>query len=80
VIITGVLQNGPASVAGIRPGDVITQVGDRTVTNVPQLLSAVAALPPGKPATVVLLRKAGSQTVEVVPGRRTPQRLQSQAR
>ena len=80
VIITGVLQNGPASVAGIRPGDVITQVGDRTVTNVPQLLSAVAALPPGKPATVVLLRKSGSQTVEVVPGRRTPQRLQSQAR
>ncbi|MFP5467596.1 MAG: S1C family serine protease, partial [Gammaproteobacteria bacterium] len=80
VIITGVLQNGPASAAGIRPGDVITQVGDRSVNNVPQLLSAVAALTPGQAANLVVLRKAGSQTVQVVPGRRTPQRLPSQAR
>ena len=27
VIITGVLQNGPAAQAGIRPGDVITERG-----------------------------------------------------
>jgi serine protease DegQ len=34
VIITGVLQNGPAAQAGIRPGDVIAEVAGKPVTNV----------------------------------------------
>ena len=80
VIITGVLQNGPAASAGIRPGDVITQVAGRPVSNVAQLLSAVAALKPGAPAQLVVVRKEGSQTVEVTPGKRTLPRLQEQRR
>ncbi|MBC7719490.1 MAG: trypsin-like peptidase domain-containing protein [Chitinophagaceae bacterium] len=47
VIITGVLQNGPAGQAGIQPGDVITAVQGLAVRNVPELLAAVAALKPG---------------------------------
>jgi Do/DeqQ family serine protease len=46
VLITGVLQNGPASAGGVRPGDVVTKVGDKPVVNVSQLLTAVAALKP----------------------------------
>ena len=34
VIITGVLQNGPAAQAGIQPGDVITAVAGKSVSNV----------------------------------------------
>jgi Do/DeqQ family serine protease len=70
VIITGVLQNGPAAQAGIRPGDVITQVGDRKITTVAQLLSAVAALPPGNPATLLVVRRDGKLQLKVTPGRR----------
>jgi serine protease DegQ len=72
VIITGVLQNGPAAKAGVQPGDVITHVGGREVNNVSQLLSAVAALTPGKPSTLVVVRRDGSHTLPVVPGRRAP--------
>lgn len=72
VIITGVLQNGPAAQAGIRPGDVITAVGDREVNSVAQLLSAVAALQPEQPATLQVLRKGEKSEVRVTPGRRTP--------
>ena len=72
VIITGVLQNGPAAQAGIRPGDVITTVAGREVGNVAQLLSAVAALKPGTPATLDVVRKDGSSQVKVTPGKRTP--------
>ena len=72
VIITGVLQNGPAAQAGIRPGDVITAVGDREVNSVAQLLSAVAALQPEQPATLQVLRKGEKSEVRVIPGRRTP--------
>jgi serine protease DegQ len=52
VIITGVLQNGPAAKAGIQPGDVITQVAGKAVTNVPELLANVAALKPGSSAKI----------------------------
>jgi S1-C subfamily serine protease len=72
VIITGVLQNGPAARAGIRPGDVITRVAGREVGNVAQLLSAVAALPPGTPAQLDVVRKGDKSTLDVKPGRRTP--------
>ena len=71
VIITGVLQNGPAARAGIQPGDVIISVGDRKVSNVAQLLSAVAALTPGSPAQLEVARKTGISQVQVTPGKRT---------
>src|SRR3990167_8599916 len=72
VIITGVLQNGPAAQAGIRPGDVIVGVAGRNVTNVAQFLSAVAALQPGKSATLDVVRKDGKSSVDITPGKRTP--------
>jgi Do/DeqQ family serine protease len=71
VIITGVLQKGPAAKAGIKPGDVITAVAGRKVSNVAQLLSAVAALKPGEAAQLDIVRKTGSSSVEVTPGTRT---------
>ncbi|WP_295855756.1 trypsin-like peptidase domain-containing protein [uncultured Xylophilus sp.] len=72
VIITGVLQSGPAAQAGIRPGDVIVQVGDKKTTNVSELLSAVAALKPGTPAPFSLVRGDGPLTVQLTPGVRPP--------
>lgn len=71
VIITGVLQNGPAAQAGVRPGDVITSVAGRSVGNVSQLLTAVAALPPGQPAELAVTRREGATQLKVTPGRRT---------
>jgi serine protease DegQ len=76
VIITGVLQNGPAARAGLRPGDVITRVDGREVGTVAQLLSAVAALAPGTPATMDILRRDGATQLKVTPGRRNQQARQ----
>ncbi len=76
VMITGVLQRGPAAQAGIRPGDVVTQVGTAGVHDVTGLLSAVAALPPGKSARFTVQRKDEQVVVEVVPGVRPRPRLQ----
>lgn len=77
VIITGVLQNGPAAQAGIRPGDVVTHVGDKPVGNVAQLLSAVAALTPGTPSTLDIVRKDGKQRVQITPDKRNLARPQT---
>ena len=78
VIITGVLQNGPAAQAGLRPGDVITHVAGREVGTVAQLLSAVAALAPGTPATMDVVRRDGKTQLNVTPARRNPLPRQEQ--
>jgi Do/DeqQ family serine protease len=63
VLITGVLQDGPASQAGMRPGDVVVRVGERAVTNTAELLTAVAALAPRSDATLSVQR--GAQALEL---------------
>jgi S1-C subfamily serine protease len=70
VMIAGVLQNGPAAKAGLKPGDVITQVSEHQVRNVSELLSRVAALQPGTASNLVILR--GNKLVELTvnPGTR----------
>lgn len=78
VIITGVLQNGPAAQAGIRPGDVITRVAGKPVGTVSQLLSSVAALKPGVPSEFGLLRRDATLNVNVTPGVRPKPRQPAQ--
>ena len=68
VIITGVLQNGPAAQAGIRPGDVVTAVAGQSVRNVAELLSRVSALKPGQPAALSLSRRDQQFDLMVAPG------------
>jgi len=68
VIITGVLQNAPAARAGLRPGDVITEVAGKPVTSVAGLLSAVAALKPGEMASLRVQRGERLLDLEVEPG------------
>ena len=70
VIITGVLQNGPAALGGIRPGDVIMAVNGQPVRNVSQLLTSVAALKPGTPAPLRVLRGDGPVDISVTPAQR----------
>ncbi len=70
VIITGVLQNGPAAQAGIQPGDVITAVDGKAVSNVTELLGAVAGLKPGVAKPLTVLRKDSKTEIAVTPGKR----------
>ncbi|GAB1384120.1 MAG TPA: trypsin-like peptidase domain-containing protein [Ottowia sp.] len=78
VIITGVLGNGPAAQAGIRPGDVITQVGDQPTRTVSELLSRIAALAPGQAVPFTLERRGEPVQASVTPAQR-PRPRQSPA-
>ncbi|MFN3436567.1 MAG: trypsin-like peptidase domain-containing protein [Acidovorax sp.] len=75
VIITGVLQDGPAAQAGMRPGDVIVQVDGKKVGNVSELLTAVAALKPGEASAFNVQRGDTMVELNISPGvRPKPQR------
>lgn len=63
VLITGVLRNGPASKAGVQPGDVVVKVGSQVVANTAQLLNAVSVLAPESRVTLTLQR--GSKQLEL---------------
>jgi len=78
VIITGVLQGGPAASAGIRPGDVIVQVNGKPTHNVAQLLTAVAALKPGIATPFVVQRGTKQLEIPVVSGIRPRQQRRRQ--
>lgn len=70
VVITGVLQNGPAANAGIRPGDVIVKVAGKSVRNVAELLTQVASLQPGVSAEVNIWRRQGEVKLQLTPAER----------
>jgi Do/DeqQ family serine protease len=70
VLITGVLQSGPASASGLRPGDVVVKVAEKPVINTVQLLSAVAALKPKEPAVIGIQRGDKTLDLKVTVGQR----------
>jgi S1-C subfamily serine protease len=70
VIITGVLQGGPAAKAGVVPGDVIMAIAGVSVEDVSQLLAQVAALKPGVAASFSVQRKKETLQLSITPGLR----------
>lgn len=70
VLITGVLQDGPASRGGLRPGDVVVRIGAAEVGNTTELMSAVAALKPRSEAVIGVQRGERALDVRLVIGER----------
>lgn len=69
-LIAGVLKNGPADDAGIKPGDVLVAVNGKPIFNSSEMLNMVASLAPGKSATLTILRHGGQQDIQVRIGKR----------
>ena len=70
VIITGVLNGGPAARAGMRPGDVVTLINGRPIRTVAELRAGITALRPGTAATFTALRQGQNVEMQLVPGQR----------
>ncbi len=78
VIITGVLQNGPAAKGGMKPGDVVVRVAKQDIHSVSELLSDVAALKPGAVTSFEVQRANGTVNLQIAPGLRPRPRQQLQ--
>ena len=74
VLITGVLQNGPAGSGGMRPGDVVVRIADQNIANTAQLFNAVAALKPGSATTIAVQRGERALELKVQVALRPPSR------
>ena len=70
VVIAGVLRNGPADKAGIKPGDVLVEVNSSPVIDSATMLTQIAALPPDKAATLKIIRNQAEAQMRVTIGKR----------
>jgi S1-C subfamily serine protease len=76
VIITGVLQSGPAANAGLRPGDLLLKVAGQPVKNVGELLTQIASLTPGQRVKLDVARRNQTLTLDVTPAQRPKPKIQ----
>jgi S1-C subfamily serine protease len=68
VAVVDVKSGGAADKAGIRPGDVITELGNAGITTITSLSEALAAENPGDKTKVTFTRGGTQKTVEVTLG------------
>lgn len=73
-LIAGVLRNGPADRAGIKPGDILLAVDGKPVKDSSSLLNLIAVLAPGKVAHLRLLRAKKEMQLNVSVEKRPPMR------
>ena len=69
-LIAGVMRGSPADKAGIKPGDVLTQVNGKLVKDAQVMLELIAALVPGTSARFDLKREGRDVKVDVTIGKR----------
>jgi serine protease DegQ len=77
VLISGVLEGGPADKAGMKPGDVLTQVNGQAVNDVVTLLNRIAQTSPGDETKINLVRKGKPMALKVQVGKRPKSKVKS---
>ncbi len=68
--LSGVSANGPAAKAGVKGGDVITELAGRKIENIYDYTYAIEALKIGQAVQIVVQRGGESVKLEVTPSAR----------
>lgn len=77
VLVSNVYENQPASLAGIKRGDIIISLNNQTVKNGNDLRNIVAAIKPGTSVPVTVIRQGKRLDLELTVIERTPEALQN---
>ncbi len=76
VLISEVVRGSPAQKAGIKAGDILTQVGEKKLGDSSTMLETISALPPGKSVMLKLLRNQEQVVIQVMVGKRPKPKVQ----
>ena len=81
-LIAGVLKDGPADKAGMKPGDIVVTVDGKAVNDSSVMLNLIAALPPGETGVITVVRNQAEKVIKIKVGKRpkpAPQELEQDA-
>jgi serine protease DegQ len=70
VLITEVIRNSPAERAGIKVGDILIAIDDKSIDSWSLMLETIANLPPGKAVLAHLMRNGTEVSLQVKIGKR----------
>ncbi|EEA01242.1 peptidase S1 and S6 chymotrypsin/Hap [Burkholderia sp. H160] len=67
-LVNAVTRGSPAAESGVKPGDVITQIGDKTIDRSAELAQYAAGLQPGTKTMLTLIRGRVPMATEIIVG------------
>jgi serine protease DegQ len=70
VVLSGVLEQGPADRGGIKPGDVLLSVNNQNINDVRSLLNLIAQEKPGNEVELKIIRKGKPLEIKLRVGKR----------
>ena len=70
VVLSGVLEGGPAARGDVKPGDVLVAVNGKPTKDVRELLNQIAQISPGNQAKLTILRKGKELELTAQVGKR----------
>src|SRR5215468_2538100 len=68
VLVSEVMKDSPAEAGGVKSGDIITQFGGAVIKDVTDLQKKVAAVEPGRPTPMVVIRDKASTPLTIAVG------------
>jgi serine protease Do len=75
--VSGVYEGSPAEQSGLRPGDVITRIGETEIEDSATLVQTVASITPGDETEFALVRAGREMSLMVTTGRRSQESFQT---
>jgi len=70
VKVSGLVPGSPAEKAGIKDGDVVTQIDGKNVANLQEYSNILRGLSPGQVVTIVIARGSETLTLDIALGER----------
>ena len=74
VIVAGILRNGPADKAGLKPGDIIKKLNDQEIDSTKRVMNTIAAIKPDSKITLEIVRQGKDMTLKGKVDQRPEQR------
>ena len=71
-IVAAVIRGGPADLAGIKPGDILLEIGGKKISNRTEMLLQVANLKPNTKTKFKIIRRSVELPIDITVGKRPP--------